>query len=278
MHQDEAVHASGFALKKQGAQRIQGTEICPTHGEYAFQAYKMGTSIVGKTCPTCLHERQVGVAAQRAERAAREREQERLARLRRCGIAPIFEGATLDNYQVKPGNGSSLNLKTAQKYVSNFSRVLATPGAPGMLMLGMPGTGKTHLGSAMVAAVIDSGFTAQYAAIPTLLMLMKEGARFGSERSSSHVINALVESHLLVLDEYGAHTSSAVDYQGLFTLVDARYRNNLPTILISNLTERELFEDLDQRLIERIKGTGGPTLIFDWGSFRSQPRRETRTS
>jgi DNA replication protein DnaC len=139
-----------------------------------------------------------------------------------------------------------------------------------LLLTGRPGTGKTHLACAIVADVLNQGYTALYARVPKLLIALRESMRMDSYERPSAILDRHTSPTLLVLDEYGVNTSSDIDYQWLFTIIDTRYQHNLPTVLISNIDAQKIEEELHERIMERIKGSTGITVTFDWSSERSK--------
>lgn len=64
----------------------------------------------------------------------------------------------------------------------------------------------------------------------------------------------------------------------LFNVIDGRYQNALPTIIISNLTVEGVTSYLGERSMDRLREGGGRVLQFLWESYRKQkhvPLKET---
>ena len=54
----------------------------------------------------------------------------------------------------------------------------------------------------------------------------------------------------------------------MFDIIDGRYENMKPTILISNLNREGVAEIIGERVIDRLRDGGGECLSFDWESGR----------
>lgn len=265
---------------------ISGSGDCKRHGPYSYNAYRVGKTVVGSSCPKCLEEGQLKAQEKNAIRDAQETVRLRLERLTNAGVPLAFQNCNLNSYE-NVNERSVKTTETIRTYLRNFKKVLQTRPAPGMVFTGVPGTGKTHLACAMIDQLLATGYSAMYCSAPQLLTAM-EDARFGRhDLSATALIMKHAKPSLLVIDEFGAHSSREADYQSLFSIVDARYQSNLPTLLITNLQYNKsdtagktgasgpLQEVIDDRLIERIKGSGGPLFAFDWPSHR---RRSTTAS
>lgn len=74
---------------------------------------------------------------------------------------------------------------------------------------------------------------------------------------------------LLILDEIGAQLGTDWERLMLFKIINERYKQVLPTILISNLDRGQLSDYLGARIVDRMSEGGGTTLTLDWESYRS---------
>lgn len=257
---------------------ISGKSDCNLHGSYTYRAYRVGKTVVGKVCPQCLEDGQMKAQEKNAIRNAEEAIKARLEKLTNAGVPLAFQNCDLASYE-NVNERSEKTIQTVKAYLRNFKVVLQSRPVPGMVFTGVPGTGKTHMACAMIDKLISMNYSAMYCSAPQLLTAM-EDARFGRhDLSATGLIMKHAKPSFLVIDEFGAHSSKEADYQTLFSIVDARYQSNLPTLLITNLQYNKgdtasrpgsgpLQEVIDDRLIERIKGSGGPLFAFDWPSHR----------
>ena len=79
----------------------------------------------------------------------------------------------------------------------------------------------------------------------------------------------LLSPGLLILDEVGVQLGTEHEMRILFEVVNERYADCLPTILISNLDEAELLKFTGARLMDRVRD-GGAVVAFDWESHRGK--------
>lgn len=217
-------------------------------------------------CPKCLSEAsQPGLAVinsqhERARIAAGDR------RFADAGIPDLFLSASFGSFTA-PCEKASTVARALQAYATHFDQQRSARN--GFVFYGAPGTGKSHLACAVAKAVLQNGFTARYASLPTLTVALR-AAYFKRSQSISvqDIIRSLTAPDLLVLDEIDLHGSSGADYQSLYEIINTRYETGgKPTIALSNRHITELERDLDERITTRIL-SGFPALYFDWEGRR----------
>ena len=220
-------------------------------------------------CPLCLEER--SAPRSNADRQAdAERRRARIAVvLDGAGIPERFKDASFDNYVVTlPAQHHALGV--ARKYVANWPSMLRT--GRSLIFSGGTGTGKTHLGCAVAKAATEQHLAVSLF-MPVVAMLRHIMSTYSrtSDRSEKEAIADLVKSpDLLVIDEIGTSTGSDHEKKLLFEVINERYQNLKPTILISNLTVAELDTYLGQRAMDRYRECGS-VIAFDWASHRGAP-------
>ena len=74
---------------------------------------------------------------------------------------------------------------------------------------------------------------------------------------------------LLILDEVGVQYGSESERIELFKVVNGRYDELKPMIMLSNLAITRLLEYLGERIYDRLLDAGGRVVTFDWKSWRS---------
>lgn len=84
----------------------------------------------------------------------------------------------------------------------------------------------------------------------------------------------MIEHHvrpdLLVIDEIGVQFGTETEKMILFDILNARYEQVKPSILISNLAIEELKTYIGERVLDRMWEGGGSILAFTWDSYRKQ--------
>ncbi|MDF7681887.1 ATP-binding protein [Enterobacteriaceae bacterium ESL0689] len=258
---------------------IENTEIsistmnCEKHGEfecrtrvYTGKLFKIPSTT--SKCPACLRDDLINLQAEkiRLDDAARQRNIDQL--METLNIPGRFLFCTLNNYQ-PVNNDAKRVLKVCQAYANRWPERLQKGG--GLVMCGKPGTGKNHLafGIARVAITEHQSPTI----FTTALKIAREYKATwskGSTRTEDDVICYFTKPDLLIIDEIGVQFGSDAEKLILFEIINTRYEQMKPTILISNQTKEELSAFIGERIIDRMNEGGGCTLSFTWDSYRSK--------
>lgn len=163
---------------------------------------------------------------------------------------------TLNSYQT----GGIIQNETALKVAKNFVDNWATADQEGWMLgfYGVPQSGKTHLSVGIAQAI-----TKRYLVKP-LLMNLPKALRTERERySNKEIVSQLglgATADLLILDDLGAEYEAAgrdeVSWlsEQIYTLLDERVMNNLPTVYTTNLTPPQLKAKYDNEAGKRILG------------------------
>lgn len=250
---------------------------CESHGEYESIGTKRGEAEAHWSgCPLCAEERRLIELQEERDRLARGMEQKRLeALLGRAAIPPRFAGVTFDSYAVREANTRQAhNLAVCRSYAESFPE--HRNAGHGLVLRGNKGTGKTHLAAAIAHAVIhDHGMSAVYTLATRMFRRLKETFNSRAE-SEGDVLRAYASPDLLILDEIGMGYCSPTELGFLFEVVNERYEHQLPTILITNISDPvELETWVGERTMDRLR-ENGRALLFDWESHRGQRAAEQK--
>lgn len=254
---------TGAWLQSSGCERMSEKELnCEKHGAYKAKIIRLAGRETATPCPECHKLQQ---AKEDQARRAEILERDRQARYTRASLPKRFVGRTLENWTARTPD----QLRVLEE-VSDFFRDPQASVSDGRsyAFIGGCGTGKTHLAVGMIRALIDAGFTAKYANVPEAIARVK--ATYGANRTESEeqVIESFTSPDLLVLDEVGVQFGTETENLVLFRILNRRYEDMKPTVLISNVTMDKLTAFVGERVIDRLSEGGGGILEFTWESAR----------
>lgn len=241
--------------------------VCEKHGPYASFFTKRTTG--GSRCPSCADEERTEKDRVEAIELSKKIAADRLkAKIGGAMIPPRFQGKTFEGF-VATDDKQNKVLSVCKAYAENFNKHYSE--GRSLLLLGNVGTGKTHLAAAIADYVIRThGFNALYRTVYGILQHVKGSFDKDSEYNETEAFQAFIQPHLLVIDEVGATKTTEFEQQTLFNIINGRYEQQIPTIVISNLMPEELVQALGERCVDRLREGGGIAQIFTWGSVRKQ--------
>ncbi|NWC48696.1 ATP-binding protein [Pseudomonas edaphica] len=249
--------------------RIQPAE-CETHGHYDQKIFPVLGKELKSGCPECGR-----IIREKAEAAelANEAMELRMAMERKLGAALIpkrFASKTLDGY-VATTAGQRKALATCRRYAAEFAQIAETGRC--LLLLGKPGTGKTHLSVAIANEIMaKSSATAVYRTIGSVLQAIRATYDRTSDQSESQILSSLISPSLLILDEIGVSKEKPSDFEltTLFAIINGRYEQLRPTVIVSNLDGQSLPAAIGERCIDRLREGGVIVIPFEWESQRGK--------
>ena len=249
--------------------RMQPAE-CETHGAYEQKVFSLLGKELKSGCPECGRDiREKSEAIELANKAI----ELRTAMERKLGAALIpkrFAGKTLDGYVATTAEQRKA-LNTCRRYAAEFSQISESGRC--LLLLGKPGTGKTHLSVGIANEIMaKSSATAVYRTIGSVLQAIRATYDRTNEQSESQILSSLVSPSLLILDEIGVSKEKPSDFEltTLFAIINGRYEREAPTVIISNLEANDLGRAMGDRCVDRLREGGLIVVPFDWESQRGK--------
>jgi len=199
-------------------------------------------------------------------RASAQSELERA--LGRAGIPARFAGRDFACYRAETRDQQRA-LAISQAYAERFAGVRARGAC--LVLVGGPGTGKTHLACAILQAVIGAGHSGLFVTISEALRTIRDTYSPRAKRSESEAFALFTGPDLLVLDEVGVAIGDDEKRRSLlFDVFNTRYAERRPTVLIGNLTGDELRAYLGERIMDRVLECGSALVPFNWASYRRE--------
>lgn len=164
------------------------------------------------------------------------------ANLKLAQIPPLYENASLDNFglshlatpSAKQGLGQVLT--TVRTYAREFPHL----DKPGLLLIGDPGTGKTHLAVAALRILIGKGFQGLFNDYQNLLDRIRLGYDSNSGQADREAYRSAMDAEVLLLDDLGAHRVTDWVEDTVTSIITYRCNNRKALIATSNLVDPEI--------------------------------------
>ena len=118
-----------------------------------------------------------------------------------------------------------------------------------LVLLGGYGCGKTHLAAAIANFRIALGNQTLFVVVPDLLDHLRATYAPNSTVTYDERLEAIRDAPLLILDDLGAHNTTAWAQEKLFQILNHRYNNRQPTVITSN----QRLDELDPRIASRLE-------------------------
>lgn len=140
----------------------------------------------------------------------------------------------------------------AVKLCQSFAQQIICALQPNLILIGTPGTGKTHLSASIIRNVLHNSMkSARYSTSAEIAQKMMD-TWADSCRSEQEVIDHFTSFDLLIIDEYGLHDRHEKRLEMVHKVLYSRYDNMKSTLLISNFTLQKMQQDLGARLWSRL--------------------------
>lgn len=182
---------------------------------------------------------------------------------RESGLFSLFEKQTFESFST---DGLSAQMRENVAFCREYAADFDPKDSTNLLFVGGTGVGKTHLSSAIGRAVLEKGYGVVYEGAMTALSAM-EMERYAEEKPQSA---RLMEADLLILDDLGTELPGKATVSFLYLLINARLIARKPTIISTNLSQKELETRYEPRLFSRLMGE------YEVLAFDGEDRRERK--
>ncbi len=179
-----------------------------------------------------------------------------------------FETFDLDYYRSSPD--VYRNMSYVYGEMKNYAATFSPATSPSLLLCGGTGLGKTHLSTAVAKTVIESGYDVVYTG--TIGMMADfEKARFGNASGIESGLGGdrYFECDLLIVDDLGSELTNQFTVSCLYNVINTRINRRTPTVISTNLNQKELNARYCDRITSRIFGEYLP-LLFSGNDVRKQ--------
>ena len=153
----------------------------------------------------------------------------------RAQIPPLYRHASFHNFL----HDDNPDVKNIMLMATNYVRDFPNEGRPGLLLLGEPGTGKTHLAVAALRRIIEKGFEGLFCDYQNLLDRIRSGYDSSSNSSDKEAYRIALDSEVLLLDDLGAHRVTDWVEDTVTSIITYRCNNRKPLIATTNLPDAD---------------------------------------
>jgi len=154
--------------------------------------------------------------------------------MERAHIPPRFRQCCFEDFFASTDNSSlQMALVKARGFAENFPMV-----DKGLLFIGNPGVGKTHLTVAILRHLMTGkGIDCLFFSFPDLLEQLQESYDPVALRSKAEILQPVLETEVVAIDDLGARRVSDWVEDTVTYILNYRYNQKKATILTSNLPD-----------------------------------------
>ncbi|MFH0914134.1 MAG: ATP-binding protein [Chloroflexota bacterium] len=220
-----------------GTEEPAGESVCPAcqGSGFVYAPVPLGHPDFGKAVP-CYCTR-------------KESERERQQRLVRYSNLGALTRLTFDNLEPRGRSGDPAHqAQFARAY--ELAKTFAAEPKGWLVLTGPSGSGKTHLAAAIANEAIRRGSPVFFKSTPDLLDHLRAAYQPESELSYGEFLEQVRQAPVLILDDFGTQSSTPWAKEKLDQILNYRYTNELPTVIVVIVPLNELDERLRSRLTD----------------------------
>lgn len=153
-------------------------------------------------------------------------------------IPPLYRNKSFEDFSIPRDNplaasAIGLVMVKAKKFVRDFPD---TP-KPGLIFLGDPGVGKTHLAVAVLKGLMEKGFEGVFFDYQNLLDRIRASYSEMSGASDREAYRTVLDTDIVLLDDLGSHRVTDWVEDTVTSILTWRCNNRKPTIVTTNLSD-----------------------------------------
>jgi DNA replication protein DnaC len=156
---------------------------------------------------------------------------------------------TFDNFDPKRVN---LPLEQRQNLEEAFHKALSFAKSPEdwLIFQGTNGCGKTHLAAAIANYLLRAGKPVSFIIIPDFLDHLRSTFSPESKVTYDELFERVKKAPVLILDDFGEHSSTPWAQEKLYQLINYRYNARLPTVITMCYSLDEIETRISSRMAD----------------------------
>ena len=148
------------------------------------------------------------------------------------------------------------NINNIKNIALNFINNFNNPNEKNLLFTGNTGLGKTFISNCIANEILKMGKTVLYQTASNMLDSIID-YKFG-KTNGELIYDNILNADLLIIDDLGTENLNSVKFAELFNVINTRLLNQnnhiTKTIISTNLTLNNLFNNYDERIFSRLAG------------------------
>ena len=161
-------------------------------------------------------------------------------RMESCNLGARWQNRTFENFQPEAQ-------PRAYDQCLAFAKRTANGANKSILLSGTVGTGKTHLAAAIAHYCIERNLFVLFGNVVDIFQSLKNA--FSTDED---ILSDIKSMQLLVLDDLGKEKQSEWTQETIYSIINYRYENMLPTVITTNLTMSDLQSRLGAATVSRL--------------------------
>ena len=155
-----------------------------------------------------------------------------------AALPPLYRDKSFENFLLPRENPIAYREMTeVYLAVRAYAREFPATKQPGLLLMGSPGTGKTHLAVAAFRQILSRGHEGLYCDYQSLLDRIRSSYDAASGVNDKQAYRKAQDAEILLLDDLGAHRVTEWVEDTVTSIITHRCNNQLPLIATTNLID-----------------------------------------
>ena len=171
-------------------------------------------------------------------------------RIQQANLPHSLHPRTFGNFDVRPG---------LEDILAACRRFTQNEGARSIALVGLNGTGKSHMLEAIGREMLKQGLNVRYEFVSALIDRLRHTHEEDSKEDIADLMDWYKRMYLLLLDDVGAERLTPFGAEKVVELIEDRLQYESRLALATNLTYEEMIERCGPRLASRVY-QGNPEL------------------